>query len=64
MVKQSTNDSAKGNYAFIDSQNLNLSIRSLGWKLSFVCFRRYLKEKYRVTKAFVFIGYIEGNVCV
>ncbi len=49
------------NYAFIDSQNLNLSIRSLGWKLDFARFRVYLKEKYGVGKAFLFIGYIEGN---
>ena len=51
----------ENNYAFIDSQNLNLSIRELGWHLDFARFRRYLKEKYRVKKAFLFIGYIEGN---
>ena len=49
------------NYAFIDSQNLNLSIRSLGWKLDFARFRVYLKEKYEVEKAFLFIRYVEGN---
>jgi uncharacterized LabA/DUF88 family protein len=50
-----------GNYAFIDSQNLNLSIQALGWKLDFGRFRVYLKEKFRVSKAFLFIGYVEGN---
>jgi uncharacterized LabA/DUF88 family protein len=49
------------NFAFIDSQNLNLSIRELGWRLDFGRFRRYLKEKYKVEKAFLFIGFIEGN---
>jgi hypothetical protein len=49
------------NYAFIDSQNVNLAIRSLGWKLDFARFRVYLKEKYGVTKAFLFVGYVEGN---
>lgn len=49
------------NYAFIDSQNLNLSIRSLGWKLDFARFHVYLKEKYGMTKAFLFIGFVEGN---
>jgi len=49
------------NYAFIDSQNLNLSIRTLGWKLDYRRFRVYLREKYAVTKAFLFIGYVEGN---
>lgn len=50
----------KNNYAFIDSQNLNLSIRELGWKLDWRRFRKYLDEKYNVTKAFLFIGYVEG----
>lgn len=49
------------NYAFIDSQNLNLSIRRLGWDLDFKKFRIYLKEKYAVKKAFLFIGYIPSN---
>jgi uncharacterized LabA/DUF88 family protein len=49
------------NYAFIDSQNLNLSIRELGWKLDFKRFRVYLREKYGVEKAYLFIGFIEGN---
>ncbi len=51
----------ENNYAFIDSQNLNLSILSLGWKLDFARFRVYLKEKYGVEKAFLFIGYIKKN---
>lgn len=51
----------KNNYAFIDSQNLNLSIKQLGWSLDFQKFRRYLKEKYDVSKAFLFIGFIAGN---
>jgi uncharacterized LabA/DUF88 family protein len=46
------------NYAFIDSQNLNLSIRDQGWRLDFKRFRKYLEDKYGVSKAFVFIGYI------
>lgn len=53
--------SKENNYAFIDSQNLNLSIQELGWRLDFKKFRMYLQEKYGVTKAFLFIGYIEGN---
>lgn len=51
----------ENNYAFIDSQNLNLSIKSLGWKLDFSRFRKYLEEKYKISKAFLFIGYIDGN---
>lgn len=51
----------KGNYAFVDSQNLNLGALSAGWKLDFGKFRLYLRNKYGVTKAFLFIGYIKGN---
>jgi len=51
----------KNNYAFIDSQNLNLSIQELGWKLDFARFRVYLKEKYGASKAFLFVGYVPGN---
>ncbi len=48
-------------YAFIDSQNLNLSIREQGWILDFKQFYIYLKDKYKVNKAFLFIGYVPGN---
>ena len=48
-------------YAFIDSQNLNLGILGLGWKLDFKRFRVYLKDKYKVSKAFLFIGFIDKN---
>lgn len=51
----------ENSFAFIDSQNLNLSIRDLGWKLDFKRFRRYLQDKYSASKAFLFVGYIEGN---
>jgi hypothetical protein len=33
-------------YAFIDSQNLNLGIKSQGWKLDWLKFRNYLRTKY------------------
>lgn len=51
----------ENNYAFIDSQNLNLSIQDIGWKLNFKRFRVYLREKYGINKAYLFIGFIEGN---
>ena len=51
----------RNNYAFIDSQNLNLAIRELGWVISFKRLRRYLADKYGVSKAFIFIGYIPTN---
>jgi uncharacterized LabA/DUF88 family protein len=45
-------------YAFIDSQNLNLSVQKLGWKVDWRKFRQFLADKYGVTKAYMFIGYI------
>lgn len=48
-------------YAFIDSQNLNLGVQSQGWKLDWRKFRQYLRNKYNVVKAFLFIGYKAGN---
>ena len=51
----------KNNYAFIDSQNLYLGVKDQGWKLDYGRFRIYLKDKYQVTKAFLFIGYVAGN---
>ena len=48
-------------YAFIDSQNLNLGVRSQGWILDFSRFKKYLEDKYGVSKAFLFIGYFPGN---
>lgn len=57
------NDLSKADtvYAFIDSQNLNLGIKSLGWTLDYRKFRLYLKNKYNVQKAYLFIGQVEGN---
>jgi len=61
-----------GNYAFIDSQNLNLGtskdIRNKkgkiiykGWRLDYKKFHRYLSDKFRAKKVFLFIGYIKEN---
>jgi len=51
----------ENNYAFIDSQNLNLAIRDQGWTLDFGRFRKYLSDKYGVVRAFLFIGYVPTN---
>lgn len=58
-------------YAFIDSQNLNLGTSKdiykgkkriyKGWKVDYKKFRRYLSDKFRVKKAFLFIGHIKQN---
>ena len=59
------------NYAFIDSQNLNIGVASdilrngeivySGWQLDYAKFRKFLTDRYRVTGAFLFIGNLPGN---
>ncbi|HET9098197.1 MAG TPA: NYN domain-containing protein [Candidatus Saccharimonadales bacterium] len=49
------------NYAFIDSQNLNLGTQRMGWKVDWRRFRQYLKDKHHVNKAYMFIGYMSEN---
>jgi uncharacterized LabA/DUF88 family protein len=36
-------------------------VRSQGWKLDFCKFRVFLKDKYKVNKAYLFIGFIPEN---
>jgi len=48
-------------FAFIDSQNLNVSTQKFGWKMDWQKFRQFLADKYGVSKAFMFIGYIPEN---
>lgn len=59
-------------YAFIDSQNLHLGVRNdvvnkqgkvvyQGKKLNYRRFRHYLREKYGVSQAFIFIGFVPTN---
>lgn len=51
----------ENNFAFIDSQNVNMGVEELGWKLDFRKFITYLKEKYSVKTAYLFIGYLPEN---
>jgi uncharacterized LabA/DUF88 family protein len=51
----------KGNYAFIDNQNLNLGIQKNGWKMDWRKFRRFLKDDFNVEQAYMFIGYMPEN---
>jgi len=48
----------KNNFAFIDAANLHKGVQSLKWKLDYKRFRVWLKEKYSVSTAYLFIGLI------
>jgi uncharacterized LabA/DUF88 family protein len=45
-------------YAYIDSQNLNVTTQKDGWKMNWSKFRQWLTDEYGVTKAYMFIGYV------
>lgn len=49
---------SKDVYAFIDNQNLNVTVQNLGWKIDWVKFRNFLADKHGVSKAYMFIGYV------
>ena len=49
------------NYAFIDSQNLNLGVQKSGWKMDWHKFREWLRSEHHVTHAYMFIGYMSEN---
>ena len=54
-------NSPKHNFAFIDAQNVHLGIKSLGWQIDWGRFRVYLRDKYKVAEAYLFIGYLPDN---
>ena len=48
-------------HAFIDGQNLHLGVLRQGWRLNYRRFRVYLRDKYRVERAFYCIGYLREH---
>lgn len=48
-------------YAFIDNQNLNVSVQKYGWKMNWAKLRQFLADKYGVSHAYMFIGYVPEN---
>ncbi len=51
------------NYAYIDWQNFYLGTTKTEWwfKVDLVRFRIYLKDKYKVEKAYYFLGYLQDD---
>lgn len=49
------------NIAFIDGQNLYFGLRKLQWQLDYKKFRVFLKDKYKIKKAYYYFGFIEEN---
>ncbi len=51
----------ENNFAYIDGANLHKGIQELGWSLDYKRFRIFLHEKYGVSKAYIFIGFVPTN---
>lgn len=47
--------------AYIDGANLHQGVISLGWVLDYGRFYIWLKEKYDIDQAYLFIGLVPGN---
>jgi hypothetical protein len=48
-------------YAYIDGQNLHFGVKSMGWKLDHRKFRTYLSEVHGVSRAYIFLGFMEEH---
>ena len=46
------------NFAYIDGANLHKGVMQLGWQLDYAKFRVWLKEKYGVSRAYLFLGLV------
>ncbi len=63
MTKQKNKQYKKkeNNFAFIDGQNLYIGTTKSpkkSWKVNLKKFRIYLRDKYKVSKAYYFLGYV------
>lgn len=50
--------SSENNFAYIDAANLYEGVKAMGWKLDYGRFRVWLKEKYSISRAYLFIGLV------
>jgi uncharacterized LabA/DUF88 family protein len=49
------------NFAYIDGANLHKGTNDLGWNIDYKKLRIWLKDKYNVSNAYLFIGLISKN---
>ena len=49
------------NFAYIDGANLHKGVKELGWILDYKRFRVWLRDKYNIERAYIFIGLIPEN---
>ncbi len=51
----------KNTIAYIDASNLKFGIEQSGWKLDYKSFRSWLRDKFSVSRAILFMGLIPDN---
>lgn len=51
----------ENNYAYIDGANLHKGVESSGWKLDYRKFRSWIRQKFGITRADLFIGLMPKN---
>ena len=58
-----TNKNQENNLAFIDGQNLYLGTNSEdpAWEVDLAKFRVYLSQKYKIQRAYYFLGFVNGK---
>jgi len=49
---------SENNFAFIDGQNLHLGTKDDGWRIDLLKFKTYLRDKYSITEAYYFLGFV------
>jgi uncharacterized LabA/DUF88 family protein len=49
----------ENNIAFIDGQNLYLGTKQDNWSVDLSKFKIYLKDKYKISEAYYFLGYLQ-----
>lgn len=48
----------ENNFAYIDGANLHKGVADLGWKLDYKRLRLWLNNKYKIKRAYLFLGLI------
>ena len=43
---------------YVDGNNLYKGIKSLGWRLDYTRFFKWLQDKYNIEECFIFLGYV------
>src|SRR3989344_2605964 len=51
----------KNRTAYIDASNLKFGIKQSGWELDYKSFRSWLRDKFHVSRAILFMGLVPDN---